>query len=106
LRSDRGGKYTGNEFTKFLVEQGTEHRLTTHNTPQHNRVMELLNRCIMEHIHACLIQSGLPKSLWAEAANFVIWVKNCTTTKVLGDIMPHKKLTGQKPNLARVPEWG
>jgi len=60
----------------------------------------------MEHVHACLIQSRLPKLLWAEAANFIIWVKNCTTTKVLGDVTPHKKLTRWKPNLAEVPEWG
>jgi len=104
LRSDRGGEYTSNKFTKFLTEQGTECRLTMHDTPQHNRVAESLNRCIMERVHACLIQSRLPKSLWAEAANFVIWVKNCTTTKVLGDITPHKKLTRWKPNLAGVQE--
>src|SRR6267142_598588 len=106
LRSDRGGEYTGNEFTKFLAEQGTERRLTTHDTPQHNGVAESLNRRIMERIRACLIQSGLPKSLWVEAVNFVIWVKNRTTTKVLGDVTPHEKLTGRKPNLAGVPEWG
>src|SRR5882672_8762420 len=106
LRSDHGGEYTGNEFTKFLAEQGTECRLTTHDTPQHNGVAESLNRRIMERVHTCLIQSGLPKPLWAEAANFVIWVKNCTTTKVLGDVTPHKKLTRWKPNLAEVPEWG
>src|SRR6267142_60604 len=29
-----------------------------------------------------------------------------STTKVLGDITPHEKLTEQKPNLAGVPEWG
>src|SRR6266850_2124736 len=103
---DHGGEYTGNEFTKFLMEQGMEHRLTMHNTPQHNGVAESLNWCIMERICACLIQSGLLKSLWAEAMNFIIWVKNCTTTKVLGDITPHEKLTGRKPNLAGVPEWG
>jgi len=106
LRSDRGGEYTSNEFTKFLTEQGTECRLTMHDTPQHNGVAESLNRHIMECVHACLIQSGLPKSLWVEAVNFVIWVKNRTTTKVLSDVTPHKKLTGQKPNLAGVPEWG
>jgi len=106
LWSDRGGEYTGNECTKFLMEQGMECRLTTHDTPQHNRVTESLNWHIMEHVCACLIQSRLPKSLWAEATNFIIWVKNRTTTKVLGDVMPHKKLTRWKPNLARVPEWG
>ena len=27
LRSDRGGEFTGNDFTKFLEQQGTERRL-------------------------------------------------------------------------------
>jgi len=106
LWSDHGGKYTSNEFSKFLMEQGMECRLTTHDILQHNGVVELLNQCIMEHVHACLIQSELPKALWAEATNFIIWVKNCTTTKVLGNVTSHKRLTGQKPNLAGLPEWG
>src|SRR5712691_7862547 len=78
LRSDRGGEYTGGDFTKFLQEQGTERRLTTHNTPQHNGVAESLNRRLVERIRALLIQSGLPKSLWAEAARFVVWLRNRT----------------------------
>jgi transposase InsO family protein len=80
LRSDRGGEYTRNDFTKFLQEQGTERRLTTHDTPQHNGVAESLNRRLVERIRAFLIQSGLPKMLWAEAAQFVIWLKNRTPT--------------------------
>jgi hypothetical protein len=106
LRSDRGGEYTGNAFTKFLEEQGTERRLTTHDTPQHNGVAESLNRRLVERIRAFLIQSGLPKFLWAEAARFVVWLRNRTTTKVLGNMTPYERLTGQKPNLAGVPEWG
>src|SRR5882762_4506083 len=34
LRSDRGGEYTGRAFTKLLQEEGTERRLTTHDTPK------------------------------------------------------------------------
>jgi hypothetical protein len=57
-------------------------------------------------MRAFLIQSGLTKSLWAEAAQFVIWIKNRTPTRVLGNATPLERLTGQKPNLANVPEWG
>ena len=32
-----------NEFNAFLHEQGTEHRLTMADTPQHNGVAESLN---------------------------------------------------------------
>ncbi len=106
LRSDRGGEYTGGEFTKFLKEQGTERRLTTHDTPQHNGVAESLNRRLVERVRAVLHQSGLPKTLWAEALHFVVWVKNRTLTQALGNVTPFEKLTGKKPNIAGVPEWG
>ena len=53
-----------------------------------------------------MIQSRLPKFLWLEAANHAIWVKNQSLTKVLGNAMPLKHLTGQKPDLAGMLEWG
>jgi len=48
LRSDRGGEYTGHEFTKFLQEEGMERHLTMHDTLQHNGVVESLNHCLLE----------------------------------------------------------
>jgi transposase InsO family protein len=90
LHSDRGGEYTGNNFTTFLKEQGTERRLTTHDTPQHNGVAESLNRRLVERVRAYLIQTGLPKFLWAEAAQFMIWMKNRTPTRVLGNVTPYE----------------
>ena len=106
LRSDRGGEYTSNEFTKFLQEQGTERRLTTHDTPQHNGVAESLNRRLVERVRAILHHADLPKNLWGEAILFAVWLKNRTSTKALGNVTPYEKLYGNKPNLAGVPEWG
>jgi len=77
-----------------------------HDTPQHNGVAESLNRRIMERVQAFLAQSGLPNFLWAEAAQFIVWLKNRTPTKVLGNVMPYEKVTGLKPNLMGIPEWG
>ena len=106
LHSDRSGEYLSKKFTKYLKEQGTERRLTTHDTPQHNGVAESLNRRIGERIRAVLHQSGLPKALWGEATNHATWLKNRTSTRALGTTTPHERLYGEKPNLARVPEWG
>ena len=55
---------------------------------------------------AFLIQSGLPKSLWAEATQFIVWLKNRSPTWAISDITPHERLTGLKPSLAGVPKWG
>ena len=106
LHSDRGGEYMGEEFAQFLGTQGTERRATNHDTPQHNGVAESLNRRIGERIRAVLHHSGLPKSLWAEAVNHITWLKNRTSTRAIGNITPLEKLYGEKPDLARVPEWG
>jgi len=108
LRSDRGGEYTGKEFSNFLKEQGTERRLTTHDTPQHNSIAESLNRRLLERVQAILPQSGLPKTLWGEAIQFAMWPQNRTSTRALGDVTPHERLYGEKPNLGgvRVRECG
>jgi transposase InsO family protein len=106
LHSDHRGKYTGEVFSRFLAEQGMEQKLTMHDTPQHNGVAESLNHHLMEHVHAFLIQATLPKLLWAEVVHFIIWLKNHSITCVFGDATPHKCLTGHKPNLAGLPEWG
>jgi len=83
-----------------------ERRLTTHDMPQHNGVAESLNCRLMERVRALLHQSGLPPILWAEVLHFVVWVKNCTLMKALGNLTPFEKLTGKKPYLAGVPKWG
>lgn len=106
LCSDHGSEFTSHNFMNFLREQGTERRLTTHDTPQHNGVVESLNHRLLERMRAMLHQADLPKNLWAEAINFAVWLKNRTTTKTLGSITPYKRLYGQKPNLGSVPEWG
>jgi len=106
LRSDCSGEFTSNQFTSYLREQGTERRLTTADTPQHNGVAESLNRRLLERTHAILHQADLPKNLWAEAILFAVWLKNRTSTKALGNVTPYERLYGRKPNLANVPEWG
>ena len=106
LRSDRGGEYTGRKFSAFLREQGTERRLTTHDTPQHNGVAESLNRRLFDCVRAMLHQADLPKNLWAEAVKFAVWLKNRTSTKAIGNVTPYERLYGEKPNLGGVPEWG
>ena len=50
--------------------------------------------------------AGLPKNLWGEAINFAVWLKNRTSTRVLGNVTPFERLYGEKPNLGGLPEWG
>jgi transposase InsO family protein len=43
LHADRGGEYLSEEFSKFLTENGTNWKLTVHDTPEDNGVAERLN---------------------------------------------------------------
>lgn len=40
LRSNRGGKFTTNEFNKFCEDHGIRRQLFSHRTPQQNGVAE------------------------------------------------------------------
>ena len=57
-------------------------------------------------MRALLHHSGLPKTLWAEALHFAVWLKNRMSTHALGTITPYERLTKSKPSLAGVPIWG
>jgi hypothetical protein len=106
LHSDQGGEYLGKEFILHLKSKGTEQKLTVHDTPQHNGVAERRNRTIVERIQALLHSSGLPKSLWGEAARHVVWLMNRTSTKAVDGMTPYEATFSKKPNLGEVREWG
>ena len=106
LHSDRGGEYLGKEFILHLNSKGTKQKLTVHDTPQQNGVAERRNRTIVERIRALLHSSGLPKSLWGEAARHVVWLMNRTFTKAVDDMTPYEAAFLKKPNLGKVREWG
>ncbi|THH08422.1 hypothetical protein EW146_g8993 [Bondarzewia mesenterica] len=106
LHSDHGGEYTGINFVTHLERAGTKQKLTVHDTPQQNGVAEHLNRTLMEKVRAMLHASQLPHFLWGEAIRHAVWLKNCTDTKAIDGMTPFEVLTGRKPNLSGVREWG
>ena len=106
LQSNRGSKYTSNEFTEHLKKQGTVRQLTTHDSPQQNGKAERLNLTLVEHSRCMLLNSGLPKFLWAEAVKHAAYLRNRTTTKTTLGSTPHERATKTKPNLGRIPRFG
>ena len=106
LHSDRGGEYLGKEFVLHLNSKGTTQKLTVHDTPQHNGVAERRNRTILERIRALLHSTGLPRTLWGEAARHVVWLMNRTSTRAVEGMTPYEATFGKKPDLSEVREWG
>jgi transposase InsO family protein len=106
LHSDRGGEYLGKEFVLHLNSKGMKQKLTVHDTPQHNGVAERRNRTILERIRALLYSTGLPRTLWGEAARHVVWLMNRSSTKAVVGMTPYEAAFGRRSNLSEVHEWG
>src|SRR5271168_1793825 len=53
-----------------------------------------------------LFSSGLPKSLWGEAVNHAVYLKNRSSTRILDGKTPYEVFYGVKPNLRGLPEFG
>ena len=106
LQSDHGGEFLGEQFSHHLCANGTERKLTMHDTPEHNSVAERLNHILVEQVCAVLHVSGLPKSLWGEAIMHMVWLKNQMSTQSLGNKTPYEMLNKNKPDLSKVPTWG
>ena len=65
-----------NEFNNFCREVGIKRETTTVYTPEQNGVAKRKNRTIVEVVCAMLCDQGLPKFLWGEAANIVVYIQN------------------------------
>ncbi|GEM12811.1 gag-Pol polyprotein [Rhodotorula toruloides] len=88
FRSDNGGEYMSRTFDDMLAEHGIIRESPPPYSPQSNGVAERVNRSIVEGIVSLLAQAGAPKTLWAEALQAFVFVKNRS---------PHAALSGNVP---------
>jgi transposase InsO family protein len=61
LRSDHGGDYFSNEFSKFCTVHGIIHERTPPFSPQSNGIAERKNRTLIDLVNAMLETTGLSK---------------------------------------------
>jgi Integrase core domain len=106
LMSDHGGEYLSNAFTMHLDSKGTTRLLTVHDSPASNGITERCNGVITEHVRVMLLESGLPKVLWAEAAHHAMWLCNRMTMNRLQLTTPYQVLRNEAPDLSHVVPWG
>lgn len=88
FRSDNGGEYMSRAFDDLLAEHGITRESPPPYWPQSNGVAERVNRSISEGIVSLLAQAGAPKTLWAEALQAFVFIKNRS---------PHAALAGNVP---------
>ncbi|GKF70724.1 retrovirus-related pol polyprotein from transposon TNT 1-94 [Tanacetum coccineum] len=62
--------------------------------PQQNRVAERMNRTLIDKVRCLLIQSGLPKSFWAEVTCTVAYLINRSPSRVIEKKTPMEMWSG------------
>ncbi|GJS21654.1 retrovirus-related pol polyprotein from transposon TNT 1-94 [Tanacetum coccineum] len=75
LRTNNGLEFCNQKFEQLCIESGIARHLTVVGTPQQNGLAKHMNRTLMDKVRRLLIQSGLPKTFWAEAT--------CTATYLI-----------------------
>ena len=83
LRSDRGGEFTSDEFTKYFLEHGIKRQLTAPYSPQQNGVVERKNKTMVSMVRAMSKAKDLPRELWGEAVNTAVYILNQSSSKTL-----------------------
>ncbi|KAG8492529.1 hypothetical protein CXB51_009791 [Gossypium anomalum] len=106
IRSDNGTEYTSAQFQALCKDAGIKHQLTNVYTPQQNGVSERKNRSLMDMARCLLFEKNLPKTMWAEAVNTVVYIQNRLPTKALAHKTPFEAWFGFKPSLAHMKVFG
>ncbi|GKB03600.1 retrotransposon protein, putative, ty1-copia subclass [Tanacetum coccineum] len=94
LRTDNGLEFCNREFEQLCIESGIARHLTVAWTSQQNGIAERMNRTLMDKVHCLLIQSGLPKTFWAEATCTTSYLINRSPSRAIDKKTPMEMWSG------------
>lgn len=105
FRTDRGTEYMGSKLQDYLKKEGIQFQCTVGYAPEQNGVAERMNRTLMEAARTMLIDSGLPKSFWAEAILNACYTMN-RIYKAKRSESPYETMFKKKPKYLELNEFG
>ena len=105
IRSDNGTEFVNKEFESLLVKNKIKHERSAPYSPHQNGTVERGWRSIFDMARCLLIESKLPKSLWAYAVLASVHIRNRCYNHRTGKT-PYESCTGQKPDLSKLHVFG
>ncbi len=90
LRTDNGGEYVSNDFSRYCANKGIVHQYSNPYTPEQNGVSEILNRTLLESAKSMIFHSNMPLNFWAEAVNTAVHLHNRSPTISLNIKTPYE----------------
>ncbi|KAH9670332.1 hypothetical protein KPL70_016941 [Citrus sinensis] len=106
LRTDNGLEFCNQRFDSFCVKEGITRHKTVRLTPRQNGLAEMMNKTLMERVRSMLVQSKLPKTLWAEILLTACHPVNLSPSTTIDFKTPYEKWTGQPANYGNLRAFG
>ena len=96
FQSDQGGEFTSKEFEKHFSECGILHMMSVPRAHQQNGRSERQNETLMKVVRCLLIQSGAPKTFWAEAVSTACYLRNLSPSASIAYQIPFEIWHGRE----------
>ncbi|GKA96535.1 retrotransposon protein, putative, ty1-copia subclass [Tanacetum coccineum] len=106
LRTDNGLEFCNREFEQLCIESGIARHLTVVGTPQQNGLAKRMNRTLMDKVRCLLIQSGLPKTFWAEATCTAAYLINRSPSTAIEKKTPMEMWSGHPSDYGMLRIFG
>lgn len=105
VRSDNGGEFISTAFQDLLVTHGIIFNPVPPGAHAQNGRVERVHRTVMDGVRTILADTGLPQEFWAEAAQYVVYVRNRVLKK--GEtVSPQELWTGKAPKYDQLRPFG
>ena len=105
LRIDNISEYMSNEFEHYCSEYGIRHEKKVPSIPQHNGVVERINRIIFKKVRCMLKMTKQPKSFWAEVVQTACYLINRSPSVPLDFDIPERVWTGEDTSCTLEGIW-
>ncbi|GJW27376.1 retrotransposon protein, putative, ty1-copia subclass [Tanacetum coccineum] len=106
VRTDNGLEFCNREFKQLCVESRIARHLTVAGMPQQNGLAKRMNRTLMDKVRCLLIQSGLPKTFWAEATCTAAYLINRSPSTAIEKKIPIELWSGHSSDYEMLRTFG
>ncbi|GAX72944.1 hypothetical protein CEUSTIGMA_g399.t1 [Chlamydomonas eustigma] len=107
FRTNRGNEFPNNDVVDYCNELGIQFELTTTYTSQQNGLVERMHLTIFNKVRAMLVDSGIDKQHWAEAAGTAAYVYNRTASLATPrGKTPFECYLSKKPDISNLRPFG
>lgn len=106
IQIDGGREWVNHLWNEYCNEMGIVLKPVVPYAHAQNGVVERSIRTIFDGVRCLLAESGLPKSLWAEAAATIIYTQNLLPSIRHPDLVPEEKWLGKRQDVGHLCSFG